>query len=123
MVISPIASLISKMPLIKHVNSSIGGVVAVLFFGVKLIILCFFLTFPIIKNGQQVIDQSALKYVENYSKPLFEWMDQTVASNVGIQSIVAHQELDASQTEAMVEWLRSLNFSTAEIMEYLDSYE
>lgn len=123
MILSPIASLISKMPLIKQVNSSIGGVFAVVFFSVKLVILCLFLSFPIITNGQDVIDQSVLKYVAQYSEPVFEWVDVTLGSNSAVQSIVGHQKLDEKQTESVIEWLRSLNFSTNEIMEFLNSYE
>lgn len=123
MVLSPIASLVSKMPLIKQVNSSIGGVASIFFFGIKLVLLCLFLTFPVVKNGQQVIDNSVLKYVEQFSVPVFEMIDQTVSSNIGIQNILNHKELSPEQQEEVVAWLRSLNFSTSEIMEYLNSYE
>ncbi len=123
LLLTPLAGFISKMPLIKQVNSSIGGVSSVLLFGVKLILVTFFLTFPIVKNGQEVIDASVLKHVEKLTLPLFEMMDSTISSNTALQSIINHQELDATQTENMVEWLRGLNFSTNEIMEYLDRYE
>lgn len=121
--LSPLASIISKMPLIKQVNSWVGGVAAILFFGVKLVLLCLFLTFPFIKNGQQVIENSVLVHVEKVSIPVFEWLDATVSSNVGLQSIINHQELSPEQQNDIIEWLRELDFSTNEIMEYLDSYE
>lgn len=123
LVVTPIASFISKMPLIKQVNSFVGGIAAILLFGLKMILVCIFLTFPIVTNGQDVIDQSLLQYVERYALPGVDFIDRTVASNSGLQSIISHQELDQRQKEAVVEWLRGLDFSTAEIMEFLNSYE
>ena len=64
-----------------------------------------------------------MKYVAQYSEPVFEWVDVTLGSNSAVQSIVGHQKLDEKQTESVIEWLRSLNFSTNEIMEFLNSYE
>lgn len=121
--VTPLASFISKMPLIKQVNSTIGGLASMLLFVFKLVLVCLFLTFPVIKNGQEVIDASILRHVEAISEPIFSFIDETIAANSGLQSIIAHQQLDEEQSAAVISWLESLNFSETEIMEYLKSYE
>ena len=54
LLVTPIASAISKVPVIKQVNSSVGGVFSVVMFAVKLLLLTFLLSLPLVKNGQYV---------------------------------------------------------------------
>ncbi len=123
LVITPLASYISKMPLIKQVNSSVGGVFSVLFFGLKLVLVCFFLTFPVVKNGQAIIEGSALKYVAPITESIFTVLDSTIDSNAAIQSILLKQTLTPQQNDAMIEWLKSQDFSLKEIQEFLNKHE
>lgn len=123
LVIRPLASFISKMPLIKQVNSSIGGVVSIVLYFVKLVILVFFLSFPVVKNGADIVDGSFLKYVSDASIPAFNLIQETVDKNEAIQSILSNKSLTPEQTDAMVEWLLSQGFSSNDIQEYLNTNE
>ena len=120
LLVTPIASAISKVPVIKQVNSSVGGVFSVVMFAVKLLLLTFLLSLPLVKNGQDIIENSWLSYVEPLSEPVFESLDETLKANDALQSILMNQELSEKQNEEMVEWLQSLNFTRNEIEEFLN---
>ena len=120
LLVTPIASAISKAPVIKQVNSSIGGVFSVVMFAVKLLLLTFLLSLPLVKNGQDIITNSWLSYVEPLSEPVFESLDETLKANDALQSILMKQELSEKQNQELVEWLQSLNFTRNEIEEFLN---
>lgn len=123
LLVRPLASFISKLPLIKQVNSSVGGVTSVIVFGFKLVILIFFLSFPIVKNGSEIVEGSALQYVSKYSVSIFESAQEVIDKNTAIQNLIAHKALTPEQSDAMVEWLISKGFTTSDIQEYLNNNE
>lgn len=123
LVIKPLAVVISKMPLISQVNSSIGGVFSMVYFAIKLVILIAILGTPVVANGQEVIDSSVLKHVDSISKPILENVFTSLSKNDALQSIIYEQKLTDEQTIAITEWLQSNGFTHNEIKEFLSKYE
>ncbi|QIK85819.1 CvpA family protein [Erysipelothrix sp. HDW6B] len=123
LLVTPLASFISKMPLIKQVNSAIGGVFAVVMFGVKLMIAILLLSTPLIINGQDVVNNTWLKQVNEVGQPVLVFVDDFIIRNDAIQSIIMEQKLPDEQEQAMVKWLTDNNFTDQEIKEFLNKYE
>ena len=123
LLVTPLASFISKMPLIKQVNSAIGGVFAVVMFGVKLMIAILLLSTPLIINGQDVVNNTWLKQVNEVGQPVLAIVDDFIVRNDAIQSIIMEQKLPDEQEQAMVKWLTDNNFTEQEIKEFLNKYE
>lgn len=123
MVVRPLASFISKMPLIKQVNSAFGGFVSIIIFGIKVLALIFILSFPFVKNGMDIVEGTVLKNVANLSAPVFDFLQDSIDKNAAIQSIISDKSLTTEQSDAMVEWLLSKGFSSTDIQEYLNSNE
>lgn len=123
LLVTPLASFISKMPLIKQVNSAIGGVFAVVMFGVKLMIAILLLSTPLIINGQDVVNNTWLKQVNEVGQPVLVFVDDFIVRNDAIQSIIMEQKLPDEQEQAMVKWLTDNNFTDQEIKEFLNKYE
>ncbi|WP_159641037.1 CvpA family protein [Erysipelothrix anatis] len=123
LLVTPLASFISKMPLIKQVNSAIGGVFAVAMFGVKLMIAILLLSTPLIINGQDVVNNTWLKQVNEVGQPVLVFVDDFIIRNDAIQSIIMEQKLPDEQEQAMVKWLTDNNFTDQEIKEFLNKYE
>lgn len=121
--VTPLASFISKMPLIKQVNSAIGGIFSIVLFAFKLLILTFFLSFPIIKNGQEIIENTWLKNYMNLTSPLYEKFDKEIFRNEALQSVISDQRLNEEQIINMSDWLKKHGFSENEIKEYLNKHE
>ncbi|HZJ87143.1 MAG TPA: CvpA family protein [Erysipelothrix sp.] len=121
-VLKPIASMISKMPLIKQVNSAFGAAFSVVTYFIYMMILIFILTLPLVKNGTDVIDNSFLKYIDKYSEPIFERFDNTILENKTIQYLVSERELTVSQKQSLVDLLSENGFTDNEIREFLVKY-
>lgn len=122
MVLKPIASGISKMPLIKQVNSLAGGLFSIVTFVVYLVLITIFLTLPIIENGAEVIEGSYLGTVNRILEPALSGLEKTIQKNESIQYILSEKELTLSQKQSIVDMLTENGFSNDEIREFLSKY-
>ena len=123
MVLTPIASLISKMPLIKQVNSFVGAIFGVFQFVVYMILLVFFLGLPLVTNGKDIIENSKLSLIETHVFPVVESVHNQFNDDALIQSLVRNKGLSSTQKRDIVELLARNGFSGDEIREFLNSYE
>lgn len=119
LLVMPVATLISKMPLIKQVNSAVGGVFSVVFFMLKLLLVIFVLSTPIIKNGQAVVANTWLKYVEPITQPVMAKINESITRNEAIQTIIDKKELPKEQQDALTIWLMENGFKEAEVEEFV----
>lgn len=122
LLVTPIVSAISKIPLVKQVNSAIGGVFSVVLFGLKLLLLAFFLTFPIVSNGQEIISNTVLKPLVEVSEPFLKQFDTSLQENEAIQNLMSNKALDEKQEIAMAEWLREKGVNELDIKEFLNKH-
>ena len=97
-----------------------GGIFSIVMFAVKIFILIFLLSLPLVKNGSEIVEKSWLSYVEPLSEPVFESLDETLKANDALQSILMKQELSEKQNQDMLDWLQSQNFTRNEIEEFLN---
>lgn len=123
LLIKPIASFISKMPLISQVNSSIGGVFSIVMFAINMVILIALLGTPVIANGHEVIENSILKNVKQVSDPIVNVVFTEVGKNEALQTIIMEQRLTDEQAADLTNWLASKGFTNNEIKEFLSKYE
>ncbi len=122
MVLKPIAALISKIPLIKQVNSVLGAVFSIVTYFIYLLLLIYFLSLPIIKNGTDVIRNSFLKNVNEVAQPILGFLDEKIEENESIQYILSEKELTVTQKQSLVDLLSKNGFSNEEIREFLIQY-
>lgn len=122
MALKPIASLISKMPLIKQVNSILGAFFGIVVYVIYLNLLIYFLTLPVIKNGNDVIENSYLKKVHEVSQPVLKNFDEVMRENTSVQYLINEKELSVSQKQSIVDFLSKNGFSNEEIREFLIKY-
>ena len=122
LLVTPIVSAVSKIPLVKQVNSAIGGVFSIFMFGVKLLLLTYFLSFPIVSNGQVIIENTILKPLVEITQPFLMDFDDMITENEAIQSLMGNKKLNLDQEVAMAEWLSAKGFNEIEIKEYLNTH-
>ncbi len=121
--VTPLVSFVSKIPLVKQVNSAVGGIFSILVFAIKLSLLSLFLSFPLISNGQDIIENSFLEsYVEKVT-PHFANFQENYFRNEGLQAILSDRKLNPEQVAEMSKWLEEKGFNEREIKEYLESHE
>ena len=104
MVLTPIAALISKLPLIKQVNSVLGGLFSVVSFFIYTILIVYFLTLPIVV-------------------PVLSFVDDVVEDNLALQSLIDNRGLSLEQKQSLIDLLSDNGFSQAEIREFLEHNE
>lgn len=119
MVLTPIASLISKLPLIKQVNSAFGAVFSLITYLIYIVLIVLFLSTPIIKNGNQIIENTFLRTVDKYVISNLGFLEDKLEENEALQSLVSNRGLSVTQKQAMVDMLSEQGFSNAEIKEFL----
>ncbi|NLW15652.1 MAG: CvpA family protein [Erysipelothrix sp.] len=122
-ILKPIASMISKMPLIKQVNSVLGGLFSVVAYIVYLLLITYFLSLPVLTNGKEVIDASFLKTVNQVSAPVLKILDTTIQENESIQFLLTEKKLSVTQKQSLVNLLAKNGFTNDEIREFLTKYE
>lgn len=122
LLITPFVSAVSKIPLVKQVNSAIGGVFSIILFAVKLLILTFFLSFPVISNGQDIIDGTALKPLVEITQPILIDFDLKITENEAIQNLMSNKQLNEEQEIVIAEWLSEKGVNENDIKEFLNKH-
>ena len=123
MIIRPLAAAISKMPLIRQVNSWVGLAFAVFYFAIKIVILVALLGTPMVKNGNAVVERSLLKPIQDVSQPVLDSLVNVISRNEALQSVLFKQELTPEQAISLTKWLQKNGFTHNEIKEFLSKYE
>lgn len=120
--VTPLASAISKIPLVKQVNSAVGGVFSIAHFALQMLLLIYFLSFPIIKNGQDIIDNTWLASYSRISEPVLDKFEDSYTKNEAIQNLINYRSLSDKQEEELADWLQEKGINELEIKEFLNNY-
>lgn len=123
LILTPIASAISKMPLVKQVNSTIGGIFSVVVFLFYVIIINYILSLPLITNGRHIIDQTFLGTIQKAITPVVSVLDEALSENEVVQALVQDKALSVEQKQAVIAFLSDHGFSSQDIEEFLSRYE
>lgn len=123
LVLTPIASMISKIPLIKQVNSILGALFSIVIYFVYMGLLILFLTLPLITNGNEIIKNTLLKPIQSAMVPVTSFLEETVEKNTAIQSLLNNRGLSTSQKQTMINMLEDNGFTQSEIKEFLEKNE
>lgn len=123
MVLTPVAAAISKLPLIKQVNSVMGGVFSVVTFFIYTILIIFFLSLPIVTNGDAIVENTFLRPIKQAVVPTFSFLENMIEENDAIQSLISNRGLSMSQKQSIIDLLQDNGFTQDEIKEFLDRNE
>ena len=122
LLVTPIVSAISKIPFVKQVNSAVGGVFSIFIFVIKLLLLSYFLSFPIVSNGQDIIDNTILRPLVEFSTPIIKTLDRDIEKNEAIQNIMRNRSLSEKQEYELANWLREQGINEQDIKGYISNY-
>lgn len=120
LLVTPLVSVVSKIPLVKQVNSVVGAVFSIILFGVKMLLLAYFLTFPFVSNGQSIIDHTVLKPLVEVTSPILENFDVNIEENEALQSLMSNRKLTANQEKVIADWLSEKGVNELDIKEFLN---
>lgn len=116
----PLVKAVGKIPGLKTINSFFGAVFALIGYYITVLILILLLSTPLITNGQDVVDQSGLTYIKQFSAVFFDYANQRIEENAAIQRLISGENLSISDSASIRDWLLSQGISEADIIEFLE---
>lgn len=103
LLIKPLLKFFSKIPVLGTVNKVLGGIIGILYALFVSVIISMILTFPIFKNGKEVVDGTILKYANSLNKAATKLLIQ----NIDLSEVANHTEdfdVDKARKE-LQDWL------------------
>ena len=122
-IIKPVFKAITEIPVVKEVNgilgALLGGLETIILFGVLTMVL----NGALVKNGKDVIEHTALKYVQGASEALSTVLNNSMSENVAIQKMISDPlSLTEEDIKSIIEWLSRAKVSSDTIREFLTGY-
>ncbi len=122
-IIRPLFEAITEIPILKQVNKLLGVLLGVIRTFIYMIIIIYVLNSAIFSNGDEVIENSYLKYVKSTSTTVMSFFDDVIAENASIQKFINDPlSLTDEDVANLVEWLQDSQLTSEEISEFLETY-
>lgn len=113
-VLKPIVLVFSKLPVISAVDSLFGALFGFVEAFLWSLLLLFVLHTPLVENGTQIIEQTALRHVAGVQEKVFAFASDTLKEFDLMQGINPERDL-----EAMKAFLNEQGFSEEDIQQFL----
>ena len=121
--IKPIFQAITELPVVKEVNGACGALFAVVETFLFFIVITLVLNGALIKNGKDVIENTALRYVQGGAEQLSVLLNNKLSENVAIQKMISDPlSLTQDDIHNIIDWLSRSKVSSEAIREFLTNY-
>lgn len=118
-IIKPIISMITKIPVVKQINSLSGMIVSVVVFYLWILLFCFLLSFPVFTNGSEFIRTTWLGPIQNTSTQVFSFMKTPFEENELIQKALSGETMSYDQLNILSQILKDNGISNEDIIAFL----
>ncbi len=120
LLIKPICSEISAIPIIAEVNKLLGVLFGLLQGVILLVVVTLIFRAPLFVNGTDVIEHSVLKTTNTLTESIMFFMEDPMAQWQSIQKLLTPSaQLNQDDIDKIVEWLKSQELSEQQIQEFL----
>lgn len=119
MVIKPIINLVTKIPIVKQINSTGGMIFSVFVYYFELVLISFLLTFPIFTNGHDLVEVTWLKPISQSAQTVFSFIQKPFENNVVLQKLLSGEPLSDTEREDLSKILQDYGLSNDEIVQFL----
>lgn len=120
LLLKPLAKAIKEIPIIKSINGILGAVLAILPYGICVIILSFILQSPIITNGVTIAEKSFFRYVNVVTDVGKTAISKAFSQNEAIQKLLYNQSaLTEEDIKSLTDWLKTNDLSTEQVRNFL----
>lgn len=122
-IIKPVFKAITEIPIVKEVNGILGAVLGGLESFIFFMVLTMVLNGALVKNGKDVIENTAFKYVQGASEALSTILNNSMSENVAIQKMISDPlSLTEEDIKSIIDWLSKSKVSSETIREFLTGY-
>ncbi len=123
LLLKPLFKVVGEIPIIKEVNKSLGMIVSIILYGIWVSILVYILSTPLFINGNQIIENTALRPVREISSLAFREFSDLMEENEVISSIVSlenNEEVTQQQVDKIIEFFRNHGMKEGDIQETIN---
>lgn len=120
LLIKPLLKGIGKLPIIKSINVFFGGIFSIIKSTIYVLLFMTILNLPFINNGQEVINNTILKYISGYANTAICYANEFINNNESIEKIIYKvSELSDNDRAELIKLLEKYNI-TKETLEIND---
>lgn len=101
MIIKPIFKKFSKIPLLGFANKILGSCINIIYAFLVTLIISMLFTFPVFKNGKDVIDNTVLKYADDVSGVV----TKLIIKNIDLSKIDTNNFSIEETRQELLDWL------------------
>lgn len=116
----PIVKAIGKLPVISTINGFFGLIFGFIRYWIWMLIVLLILSFPLISNGNDVVEQTWLRYIKEANAVVLQMMQEPFEENEALQQWFSNEELTEEQAFSLRKWLEKQGLSEEDITEFLE---
>ncbi len=122
-IIKPVFKAITEIPVLKEINGVLGAALGGLETLIMFVVITMVLNGALVKNGKDVIEHTALKYIQGGSEALSTVLNNSMSENVAIQKMISDPlSLTEEDIKSIIAWLSKAKVSSETIREFLTGY-
>lgn len=106
---------LEDIPIIGWINKVAGSVVGLIIGWIKLLVVCMLLVTPLFKNGQELIDESYLKTVQNTGEFI-----EPLKNNELYRKLSNNETMDNEEAKTLEDILTQYNLNEDKLTEFLE---
>ncbi len=106
---------LEDIPIIGWINKVAGSVVGLIIGWIKLLVVCMLLVTPLFKNGQELIDESYLKTVQNTGEFI-----EPLKNNELYRKLSNNETMDNEEAKTLEDILTQYNLNEDQLTEFLE---
>ena len=97
---------IKQLPILKEVDSFLGGIIGVIESFIFIVIICFFLNTPLFSNGNILVEKSIIKPINSFMSIVFNSVTDDVDNANAITQLIDNgNQLTDQYKEQLENWL------------------
>lgn len=123
LIIKPITKAITQIKLVKAVDKILGCLLALLPTTIIILGLTYILSTAAFRNGEEIIDNSGLKYAKVIVNKVSTYASDTLKENSALQKLINNPlSLKSDDINYIVDWLKNANVSASDIKTFFEKY-
>lgn len=120
LIIKPVVKLIGKLPVVSFFNHLCGCLLGGLQAALVLVIVAMVLRLPFVANGNEIVEESLLKYSDGISETLFSYAKEPMSWLALFQDHLDHSKpLDEKQITQVREWLLNQDIEKEQVEAFI----
>ncbi len=120
--LKPFMKALMEMPVLHSLNQILGAVFSLLPAGLVLVMAAYFMATPLVLNGNEVLQSTALGPIHTFTQNTFTLVKEPELTEEAIQKIISGQKLNQDELKRLWNWMLQEDADPEEIRNFLNEY-